>query len=160
DVKPANTWLEAGTGRVKILDFGLARGTGDSTQITREGAVIGTPAYMSPEQARGLPATYRSDLFSLGSVIYRMCAGKKPFKGNDTIDTLLQVATENPRPVRSINASVPPALESLIDQLLSKEPASRPVSAHAVAEEIRKIEAGAIGKKTGKPAPVSDPTIQ
>jgi serine/threonine protein kinase len=159
DVKPANTWLEAGSGRVKILDFGLARGTGDSTHITREGAVIGTPAYMSPEQARGQPATYRSDLFSLGSVIYRMCAGKQPFKGNDTIDTLLQVASESPPAVRSINAGVPPALEGLIEQMLSKEPASRPVSAHAVAEEIRKIEAGAIGKKTGTAVPISDPTI-
>src|SRR5262249_1877356 len=71
-----------------------------------------------------------------------------------------QVATENPRPVRSINAGIPPALEALIDQLLSKEPASRPVSAHAVADEIRKIEAGAIGKRTGKAVPGSDPTVQ
>src|SRR5262249_37754850 len=76
DIKPGNIWLESDGDRVKILDFGLARQVGTDTQITQEGVVVGTPAYMSPEQGRGLPLDGRSDLFSLGCVLYRMSTGR------------------------------------------------------------------------------------
>ena len=78
DVKPANVWLEAPTGRVKILDFGLARATSHDVGLTQEGAIIGTPAYMAPEQSRGEAVDYRCDLFSLGCVFYRMLTGVPP----------------------------------------------------------------------------------
>ncbi|MDW8263686.1 MAG: serine/threonine-protein kinase, partial [Phycisphaerales bacterium] len=77
DIKPANIWLEAGTGRVKLLDFGLALPR-DSVHLTRSGFVIGTPAFMSPEQARGEPLDARSDLFSLGVVLYLATTGERP----------------------------------------------------------------------------------
>lgn len=140
DVKPSNTWLEAGSGRVKILDFGLARSTGEDSNLTRQGAILGTPAYMSPEQARGLPATFKSDLFSLGSVLYRMCAGRQPFQGNDTVDTLMAVATVTPPAPRSINPTVPLALDNLIMHLLAKDAAERPGSARDVAHALAMID--------------------
>ena len=81
DVKPANLWLESPSGRVKILDFGMARSERRDTQITHAGTVMGTPAYMAPEQARGEVAGAASDLFSLGCILYRLCTGRPPFEG-------------------------------------------------------------------------------
>jgi predicted Ser/Thr protein kinase len=141
DIKPANVWLEAPRGRVKILDFGLARAAADQ-QLTQTGAIVGTPAFMSPEQARGQPADHRSDLFSLGCVLYRMTTGEQPFKGSDPISTMVAVATETPAPPRSLNPAAPPALAGLIDRLLDKDPTGRPASAGAVAGELETIARG------------------
>ena len=88
DIKPANIWLEAPSGRVKILDFGMARSERDDVQITHSGTVVGTPAYMAPEQARGEAVGAGSDLFSLGCVLYRLCTGRLPFEG-ETIMAVL-----------------------------------------------------------------------
>ena len=148
DIKPANLWLEEGTGRVKILDFGLARSAGDEGHLTQQGVILGTPAYMAPEQAGG-PVDHRADLFSLGCVMYRMATGEPPFKGSDTISILMAVATEEPRPPREIEPRLPAALTELILRLLSKRPEARPASAQAVVEAIRVIEAAT----TVKPAP-------
>jgi serine/threonine protein kinase len=134
DIKPANIWLEGGRRRVKILDFGLARGGGKGQeQLTQTGAIMGTPAFMAPEQARGETVDARCDLFSLGCVLYRMCAGELPFKGNDPISTLLSVATVTPPPVNTLNPAVPPGLAKLVNRLLAKDAARRPASARAVA---------------------------
>src|SRR5207249_3972927 len=97
-IKPANVWLEAPEGRVKILDFGLARAGGEESNLTQEGAIVGTPAYMAPEQARGEAVDDRADLFSLGCVLYRMAAGRQPFSGKDAISTMRAVAPESPKP--------------------------------------------------------------
>ncbi len=140
DIKPANLWLEEETGRVKILDFGLARAAAGDAQLTQEGAILGTPAYMAPEQAGGT-ADHRADLFSLGCVLYRMATGEAPFKGTDTISTLMAVATEEPRRPREVNPALPAALSDLIMRLLAKKPEGRPASAQAVVEAIRAIEA-------------------
>jgi urea transport system substrate-binding protein len=141
DVKPPNVWLEAGTGRVKLLDFGLARVVGSQSNLTQDGKVVGTPEYMSPEQARGQELDPRSDLFSLGAALYTMCTGERPFQGNSVMAVLTSLAVDTPRPVREINPLVPPALAALIDQLLQKQPSDRPESAQAVVEALEVIEA-------------------
>jgi WD40 repeat protein len=141
DVKPANVWLEGPLGRVKILDFGLARAASAGPQLTREGAIIGTPAFMSPEQVNGRPVDARGDLFSLGCVLYQMATGCQPFAGPDTTSTLLAVSHCRPRPPDEIRPGLPPALSALILQLLAKNPDERPATAAAVIEMIAAIEA-------------------
>ena len=128
------------------------RATGDEAHLTQQGAIIGTPAYMAPEQAGG-KTDHRADLFSLGCVMYRMATGELPFKGVDTISTLMAVATEPPRPPAEINPRLPPALCDLILRLLTKKPNERPASAQAVVEAIRAIEAAP--KAKGKPGPAA-----
>jgi WD40 repeat protein len=141
DVKPANVWLEGSQRRVKILDFGLARAAAAGPQLTREGAIIGTPAFMSPEQVNGRPVDARGDLFSLGCVLYQMATGSQPFAAPDTTSTLLAVSHCRPRPPDEVRPGLPPTLSALILQLLAKDPDDRPASAGAVIEMIAAIEA-------------------
>jgi len=115
DIKPANLWLEAETHRVKILDFGLARAAGDDSHLTQQGAIVGTPAYMAPEQARGEEIDARCDLFSLGCVLYRMCTGELPFKGDDTISILSALALETPPAPAAVNPQLPGGLSDRSD---------------------------------------------
>jgi serine/threonine protein kinase len=140
DIKPANLWLEGGTGRVKVFDFGLACSVQGGAHLTKPGTVLGTPGYMAPEQIRGGTVDQRTDLFSLGCVLYRLCTGELPFKGTDTISMLAAIATQTPRPLQERNAAVPGGLATLVMQLLSKEPDGRPPSASAVVAAITSIE--------------------
>jgi serine/threonine protein kinase len=140
DIKPANIWLESGKGRVKILDFGLARAATDDTHLTRTGMVVGTPAYMSPEQARGARVDQKSDLYSLGCVIYAMCAGVPPLSAEDTMSMLVALATDSPRPLTAHNPNVPPPLVGLVNRLLIKHPDARVGSAHEVLLALETIE--------------------
>ncbi|MCE9531616.1 MAG: SUMF1/EgtB/PvdO family nonheme iron enzyme, partial [Planctomycetes bacterium] len=136
----ANVWLEAPKGRVKILDFGLARAQDEDIHLTKSGAVVGTPAYMSLEQARGEPVDARTDLWSLGVLLYRLCTGNQPFDGPNTMAVLTKIAIDTPKPVREWNPQVPVALEALIHQLMSKKAADRPASAKEVVEALKRIE--------------------
>jgi serine/threonine protein kinase/formylglycine-generating enzyme required for sulfatase activity len=146
DIKPANVWLEAsprrkpGEFRTKILDFGLARGLADDTHLTQSGAIVGTPAYMAPEQARGETVDQRCDLYSLGVVLYRLGTGAMPFQGKDTISLLHALALQTPAEPRTLNPELPPELNALIVQLLAKDPGKRPASAAEVAGRLRDLE--------------------
>jgi hypothetical protein len=133
DIKPANILLENGVERVKITDFGLARAVDDDT-VSRPGVVGGTPQYMSPEQASGEPIDHRTDLFSLGSVLYALCTGQAPFRGNTLMATLKCVCEQTPRPIRTINPEVPSWLVKIIERLHAKDPADRYDSAAQVAD--------------------------
>jgi len=139
DIKPANIWLEAKTDLVKIVDFGLARALTDDVQLTKTGTVMGTPAYMAPEQARGDKVDHRCDLYALGCVIYRMTTGRTPFTAEDTMGMLLALAHEQPRPMKAFREDVPDMLQGLVYRLLAKHPDARPQSAQEVAEALENI---------------------
>jgi serine/threonine protein kinase len=135
DIKPGNILLESSTGRVKLTDFGLAR-VADDVKLTRTGFVSGTPLYMSPEQAMGEQGDHRSDLFSLGAILYEMAAGEPPFAGNSALSILKQIADVRHRPLREVAPEVPGWLAEMIDELLAKKPADRYQSATDVAEVL------------------------
>lgn len=135
DIKPANILLENGVERVKLTDFGLARAV-DDPSLTQAGVVAGTPQYMSPEQAKGEAVDARSDLFSLGSVLYAMATGGPPFRGDSSIGVIRKVCDEEPRPIRESNTEIPTWLDALIRKLLAKDPAQRFTSAEEVAEVL------------------------
>ena len=122
DIKPANIWLEGSRGRVKILDFGLARPVTDDVQLTASGALVGTPSYMSPEQARGKKLDGRADLFSLGVLLYKLSTGRQPFQGENLIELLTSLAVDTPGEVSTMRTDIPPKLAELIHQLLAKYP--------------------------------------
>ena len=156
DVKPANLWLEApagwiqtpaaarpplgAVGRIKLLDFGLAQPTADGPED--DDHVMGTPAYMAPEQARGEPLDPRCDLFGLGCVLYQMCTGRHPFPIRHRGDPLGWPPHVPPKPVRDLNPSVPPRLAGLIERMVAEKPDDRPDSARQVAQELAALERG------------------
>ncbi|MEX2140796.1 MAG: protein kinase [Pirellulales bacterium] len=133
DIKPANILLENGVERVKITDFGLARAVGD-VAVTQTGLLAGTPQYMSPEQAHGERVDYRSDLFSLGSVLYAMCTGRPPFRGESPVTVIRRVCEETPTPISRINPDVPDWLINIVDRLLNKNADRRFQSAAELVE--------------------------
>jgi hypothetical protein len=154
DLKPSNVWLEAPRGRVKLLDFGLARDPRADGGVTCTGTIVGTPAYMSPEQVNGLDLDGRSDLFSLGSVLYEAAAGQAAFREPTRSATLQAVGEKDPPPARTVNPAVPDGLSKLIERLHHKRPADRPASAADVAKEL-----GRLGAEPG--APTTDwPAVQ
>jgi serine/threonine protein kinase len=160
-----------GSLRPKIVDFGLAcvaavhewpttdEAATDATaglapagpaRLTQHGVVAGTPGYLAPEQARGETADARSDLFSLGCVLYRLCTGRLPFPPLSPTATLSAAADEPPRPVRDLNPAVPPPLAGLIAQLLDKDPQRRPASAQALLAALRPL---------ARPSPPTHPRL-
>ncbi|QDV22521.1 serine/threonine-protein kinase [Aureliella helgolandensis] len=140
DIKPANVLLENGVERVQITDFGLARAIDDAS-MTRSGIIAGTPQYMSPEQAHGDSIDHRSDLFSLGSLIYFMLTGHSPFRAETTMGVLNRICNEQPRSLRSINADIPDWLEQIVMKLLAKPREDRFQTAAEVAELMQRWHA-------------------
>lgn len=153
DVKPGNIWLEGAGKKVKILDFGLARAEDDPIHVTKTGAIVGTPAYMAPEQGRSGPVDYRADLFSLGCILYEMSTGRRPFDGRDTMSILTSLALDDPRSPRILNTQIPAELSDLIVQLLAKDPTDRPQSADDVARRLQALEFGSADPVTHRTAP-------
>jgi serine/threonine protein kinase len=151
DIKPANILIEQGSGRVLLTDFGLARLTED-VKLTQTGFVAGTPLYMSPEQARGEELDARSDLFSLGSVLYTMLTGTPPFQGNSPFAVLRNVTDGRPRPVDAVNPAVPHSVAEVVNRLLEKNPRHRYADAAEVANVLNAELAKLPAEPTVSPA--------
>ena len=138
DVKPSNILIESESDLVFVTDFGLAKSAFDNS-LTSPGCLAGTPAYMSPEQANGKPLDVRSDLFSLGVVLYQMAVGQLPFSGDSPYVVLDQVRRTNPAPLRTVDPSLPESLCTVIHRLLQNRPEDRPSSAQFVAHQLECI---------------------
>jgi tetratricopeptide (TPR) repeat protein len=141
DVKPSNLFLVDGDpDRVKLLDFGIARVQAANDAMTRTGAVIGTPRYMAPEQARGSrELDARADVFSLGCVLFECLAGKPPFTGSNSAAVFAKILLEEAPPISSVRDDLPGELEELVARMLAKQPAARPRDGAAVAAELETI---------------------
>ncbi len=137
DIKPANILLENSVERVKITDFGLAHAI-DDAGASQFASNKGTPAFMSPEQACGMQLDQRSDLYSLGCVLYAMCAGSPPFQTGTTLAMLGRITQDEPRPLRMANPLVPEWLAETVHRLIAKDPAARFQRASDVADELRR----------------------
>jgi eukaryotic-like serine/threonine-protein kinase len=135
DIKPGNVMV-APNGSVKVLDFGIARAV-DGATLTQTHSLVGTVAFMSPEQALGRPADARSDIYSLGCVIYAMLAATPPFMAEVTAAVLHQHTSVAPKPLRDMSRNVPSALDALVMQMLAKDPADRPQTAAEVRDGLR-----------------------
>jgi serine/threonine-protein kinase len=145
DLKPNNIMLRT-DGLVKILDFGLSKLTRPAlleldraSDLTLPGILLGTTDYMSPEQARGRPADFRSDQFSLGSVVYEIATGRRPFERATSAETLAAIISGEPPPLRHLNPQVPAALETIIRRCMAKDPAGRYESTDELARAFREV---------------------
>jgi predicted Ser/Thr protein kinase len=139
DVKPGNI-LVARNGRVKVTDFGIGKFTaGGGTELTRSGTMLGSPAYMSPEQIRGDPVDGRSDLFSLGVVLYELLTGVRPFPGESITTLVYQILHTEPRDPLEVRSGLPPSTRDVMARLLAKQPDKRPGNAREFIAELRRI---------------------
>ena len=143
DIKPANILIGT-AGAVKVADFGIARAMNAPTEsnLTQVGSVMGTATYFSPEQAQGAQPDPRSDLYSLGIVLYEMVAGKPPFTGENPVSIAYKQVHDAPQPLNQIVADVPRPFEAIVAKLLAKNPDMRYADADAVRDDLRRFRSG------------------
>jgi serine/threonine-protein kinase len=134
DVKPANI-MRTSEGQIKVMDFGIAKLP--SSTLTQDGSVLGTPAYMSPEQIQGKELDGRSDLFSLGSILYELLTGIKPFRGENLSALAYQITHETPPPAAPQNPLAPPAVDRILGKALAKNPGDRYSRGKEFAQDLR-----------------------
>src|SRR5205823_3015022 len=152
DLKPQNIMIDR-AGRVCVMDFGLARSV-EMSGLTQTGALLGTPAYMSPEQAKGAPLDPRSDLFSLGIIFYEILTGVVPFKADTLWATVLSRTQGEPPPPISIDPAVPPRLSEIAMRCLAMDPAGRYANAREMAAELDAFLGDAVTQIIVPPASV------
>ena len=138
DIKPANVLMEKDVSRIMITDFGLARAV-DDVMMTQSGCLAGTPNYMSPEQVIGNELDHRSDLFSLGSLLYFIATGREPFRSESAFAVINKITRQIPTPARHINGDVPDVLNRIIERLLEKKPEDRIESAAKLEEVLTHV---------------------
>jgi serine/threonine-protein kinase len=138
DIKPQNLLLDS-EGVLKVLDFGVARLAERSAGLTEAGLIMGTPAYMSPEQITGEPVDQRSDLYAAGAVLYECLTGRPPIEAATMVSLIARVRADEPRPPSTLVADVPAALDDIVLQLLAKRPQDRPPSAAVVLERLQAL---------------------
>ncbi|MCX7430156.1 MAG: serine/threonine-protein kinase [Planctomycetia bacterium] len=139
DIKPENL-LVTPAGEVKVADFGLARVLEDDLELTQQGMALGTPLYMSPEQAAGRPVDVRSDLYSLGASVYHLLAGQPPFTGSTSLAVALAHQREQPMPLAAFRPELPAGLGRIVEQLLAKRPEERCESPTELLQAVEAVE--------------------
>jgi len=151
DVKPDNILLEGEDRRVLITDFGIAKALeADTSTITRSGAIVGTPSYMSPEQATGERVDHRSDIYSLGLVAFEMMAGRPPFVAKSAQALITQHLTQAPPPLRSLRPDCPELLAEVVERCLEKDPGERWATLEQMVEALEgRVELGSFGRMVG-----------
>lgn len=154
DIKPHNI-LVMPDGHIKVTDFGIARAVSAST-MTYSGSVMGSVHYFSPEQAKGTVITTKSDVYSLGVVLYEMLTGQLPFNGETSVSIALKHLQEEPVPIRQLNPSIPPVLEAIVQKAMSKDPADRPSSTELYAD-LNQAKAMLADRGTSQEAASNDP---
>jgi serine/threonine-protein kinase len=160
DVKPDNVIV--GKRGTKVLDFGIAKqlvSTTDSPTLTQAGLIVGTPFYMSPEQALGRPVDARSDLFSLGVVLYEALAGKRPFEGESVTETMMNIIMQEAPDLATVSPSLPSSLADVVNRALQKKPERRFGSAGEMIDALLHVDFKAPAKTPAKPARVDAPTV-
>ncbi|MDH5691786.1 MAG: protein kinase [Gammaproteobacteria bacterium] len=154
DIKPSNIIIDQDSGTAKITDFGIARmETVEVTQQTQMGEVLGTPQYMSPEQVMGQQADARSDLFSVGVILYQLLSGKRPFAAETLATLLLQIATEEPEPIGNLAPDLPGALKQVVDKLLKKQPEKRFQTGTELAHALKRVHSDIEEREEAKSQP-------